>query len=378
MTKKKQVSKTLKNVLTNETMIAIRNLYYDMKPVIEEVSAWWDFDMYSRKFGPAVYSDDFEGQNKLDLATFLKTIATRRPVLNVPIYKSMRPRTIREGERVVSKENRHGPLLSLSSNKDLFSFSIKINDANVITTNSVGKPRNFTITDPSGEWYDGWTTIEWDPSASENEFLNDKNLWAGNRVVFKHFVHPNRWTSFYGAPYFITKALIDRLTEEAKHYNVLIKKMLKAGIDYPEKGEDAKTDWGKTETEPGKSVKFRALEVDIDIPDYEGEYQKVEFNQQELIRLTKLRREWVYTTIPNLRFATRTTELAFFKYGENKMPHWLKNIKWEEDYKQKGKRIVWERLVIVQPGVGEVAVAIRKRVKEKAEIMAMNYNGGIE
>ncbi len=377
MTLRKKVAKTLKTVLDNEQMVDIRNLSSNIEPVIEEVSSWWDFDMYNRKFGPAVYTEDFSGQEKLDLATFLKTISTRKPILNIPLYKAMRPRTIREGERVVSKDNRHGALLSLSSNKDLFSFSIKINDANVITTDSVGKPRNFTITDPSGEWYKGWTTIQWDPVAKENNFLNDKNLWSGNRLIFKHFVHPNRWTSFYGAPYFITKALINRLTDEAAYYNKKIKEIITSGIAYPIKGEGVQKSWPKQKKEPGKSVKFRALEIDIDIPGYKNDYQEIEFNQSELIRITELRRNWVYSIIPNLRFVTRATELAFFKYGNTKMPHWLKNVKWEFDYVLKGKRVKWDRMVIMQPGVGQRAVSIRKRIKEKSEIMAMEYKGGI-
>ena len=57
------------------------------------------------------------------------------------------------------------------------------------------------------------------------------------------------------------------------------------------------------------------------------------------------------------------------------MPHWLENVKWENDYVVPGKRIKWERLVLFQPGVGKRSVSIRKRNYEKSEIVSKDYKG---
>jgi len=381
MTERKHVAKTLKEVLDHPVMKMVLDKAVPPFEIVKAVEGWWSFDMYSRKPGPAIVDGIFKGTD-LDLACFLMTIAERGAVINIPTYKSMRPKTIKEGQRVSSSTNRHGPIVNLTSNKDVFSFGIRIKDANVMTTDSVGDYRTYSLTDPSGTWYSGWNRIEWDPSAEENKFLFENSLWTGNRVVFKNFVHPNRWTSLYGKHYFITKALIERLTDQAKDYFAQMKRMQKAGIQFPETGDGAPTKWPKQDREQGKSVKFRSLQVEVDIPPYEGEYPVFKDTQEDLVRLDGWRRLLNNSIIPNLRFATRATELAFFLHGiqdgVERKPAWIAGgTKWEKDYVPKGKRTKWDRLVLLQPSVGERAVAIRKRIREKSEIMAMDYQGGI-
>lgn len=383
MTERKRVAKTLKSVLDHPVMKVVTDKESDINTVIDEVSGFWTYDMYTRKPGPALEDGVFVGTD-LDLACFLSTIADRGAVINIPWYKSMRPKTIKEGERISSKENRHGPILSLSSNKDVFSFGVKIRDYNVMTTDSVGEPRNFSLTSPDGNWYDGWSTIGWDPSAKENQFLTENEIWTGNRVVFKHFVHPNRWISMYGQYYFITKALIDRLTAQASDHFKQMKRMLEAGIEYPDSGKHAKKEWPKSEREEGKSVKFESLEVEVDFPYNDSSFPVLENSVENLIKLTEERRLWNNTIIPNLRFSTRITELAFYKHGlkndgSEKMPAWISGTAtWERDFKFPRKRNKWDRIKFMQPGVGEFSVAIRKRIKTKSEIMAKDFNGGIQ
>lgn len=379
MTEKKQVAATLANILDNNFMKDILNRETPPFILADKAQQWWSWDLFSRSPGPALKDGVFVGTD-LDLACFLMTLSDRNAIINIPKYKSMKPTTIREGERVISNENRHGPIIGLVSNQELFSFSIRIKDANVINENEVGAYRTFSVTDPSGEWYKGWESIQWDPSLKENAFLSDKNLWAGHTIVFKNFVHPNRWTSFYGQYYFMTKALIDRLTEQAKDMNIQIKKMLSSGVEYPSEGKDAQKEWPKTETAEGKSVKFKAMEVEIDLPEVNNEFPIYKSNTDNLIQLTKDRKKLVYTIIPNLRFATRCTELAFFKHANNtetsdeRLPAWLGGgVKWERNYKQKGKKKIWDRLKIMQPGVGQTSVSIRKRIIEKTETMAIDY-----
>jgi len=335
--------------------------------------------MYTRKPGPALVDGIFEGTD-LDLACFLTALSERGAVLNLPNYKSMRPSTIREGERISSKENRHGKILGVISNKDVFSFSLRIMDMNVMTSETVGEPRTFSLTTPDGNWYDGWDRIEWDPSAKENEFLTENELWTGSGIVFKHFAHPNRWISLYGQHYFITKALINRLTEQAADNFKQIKKMLAEGIEYPAIGEKgAPKVYGKSTKEKGKSVKFESLEVEIDLPQNETKFLQIDSTQENLIKLTDERKYWNNTVIPTIRFATRLTEYVFYtngmkKDGGEKMPAWLSGgTTWERDFKLPRKQIQWDRLKLMQPGVGKFSVSIRKRIKSKAEIMAMDF-----
>ncbi len=289
MTERKQIAKTLKNVLDNPTMVGVMDRHIDPSTLVDVVADWWGFDMYTRKPGPALRDGVFVGTD-LDLACFMSAIADRGAVINIPTYKSMRPKTIREGQRVISDKNRHGQIINLVSNKDLFSFGVKILDANVVTTDTVGEPRAFSLTDPSGEWHSGWSTIAWDPSAKENQFLQENDLWLGNRIIFKNFVHPNRWTSFFGQYYFMTKALIERLTEQGKNFHGQIKRMLADGITYPTEGEGSQKKWPKSEREAGKSVKFRSLQVEVDIPEYDGVYPEFDNTQENLIHLTNERR----------------------------------------------------------------------------------------
>ena len=93
--------------------------------------------------------------------------------------------------------------------------------------------------------------------------------------------------------------------------------------------------------------------------------------------LTEKRKNYVYTIIPTLTFMTRATEYAFDKHvqekGLNVFPTWLKDVSWEKDYKQKGKRTFWNRLVFYQPGVGKTGVAIRFRKWKKSEKVNESY-----
>jgi len=383
MTEKKHVAKTLSNILENPTMQFVMDRTLPQIDVIDVVQKYWSLNMYTRKPGPALIDGIFEGTD-LDLACFLSGLADRGAVINLPQYKSMRPTTIKEGERISSKENRHGKIMGLVSNKDVFSFSLRIMDMNVMKSESVGEPRTFSLTTPDGNWYEGWDRIEWDPSAKENKFLTENNIWTGNQVIFKHFVHPNRWISMYGQYYFITKSLIERLTEQAADHYVQIKRMLDNGIKYPKSGEEgAKKEWPKSSKDKGKSVKFKSLEVEVDFP-MNGEYPQLEDSQENLIELTEERRYWNNTVIPNLRFVCRITEYAFYKFGiktngEEKMPAWLSGgTTWERNFKFPRKQNEWDRLKLMQPGVGEFSVSIRKRIKVKSEIMSKDFIEGIE
>ena len=378
MTQPKKVATTLKTVLDHPIMKNVMNRQIDLAATIDEVLSWWEYDLYSRKPGPAYDEDGIFQGTDLDLACFIYSLSDRGASINLPEYKSMRKRTIKEGQVLTSKENRHGNIIGVTSNKNTFTFSVRIKDMNVMKTDSFGDYRNFALTDIDGNWYEGWKKLQFLPTADENKFITENKLWTGNEVIFKNFIHPNRWTSFYGQYYFITKCLIERLREETKYYNNCIKRMLDEGIKYPSSsGEGDK----KEEREYGdsKSIKIRSFQVEVDIPENETKYPEYISNEKNLLSLTKLARTYRYKVIPKLSFPVRATELAFYKYGKNndqieRFPSWLKDVKWERNYKESSRaKKLWDRLVLFQPKVGEKGVSIRKRLYEKTEYVSENY-----
>jgi len=372
----KKVASTLVNVLENPLMQTTLSRAEAIQPVIDRVLNHWSYDLFTRNPG-AAYTDDgvFVGTD-LDLACFLFALAERGAVINLPKYEGRRVRTATEGERVVSNDNRHGKILNVVSNKETFSFSVRILDANVITTDSVGNFRNFMIVDLDGTWYDGWKTIEFVPDAKENDFLKNNELWTGNSVVFKNFVHPNRWVSFYGQHYFITKVLIDRLTEEAKFLKETAAEMRKKGIKIGGIGGEKKEWPKKTVVGEQKSIKVPTLEAQIDYPQFMFEWPKPIDSMlpgfkgttpSDLLKAVEDRsRELTSTIIPKLRFATRATEYAFNFNGDNgqKMPAWIENAKWEKGYVLPGKKAEWNRLVLAK------GLTIRYRKYDISQIVA--------
>lgn len=370
----KKVASTLVNVIDNPMMQAAIDRSDPIQPVIDKMMNHWGYDLFTRKPG-AAYTDDgvFVGTD-LDLACFLFALAERGAVINIPKYESRRVKTVTEGERVISSDNRHGKILGILANKENFSFSIRIHDANVITTDSVGNFRNFMLVDLDGTWYDGWQCVEFVPDAKENDFLTNNSLWSGNSVIFKNFIHPNRWISFYGQYYFVTKVLLDRLTEEAKFLKDYAADMRKRGVTIGGSNGEKKEWPKKTEVGEKKSIKVPVLEAEVEYPDFFNDYDVLTtlpnykgVDDSDLLKAVEDRsRELTYTIIPKLRFATRATEYAFHTNGDDgeKMPTWIENAKWERGYVQKGKRTEWNRLVLTR------GIALRYRKYERSEIVS--------
>ena len=373
----KEIARTIIDMTTSKAMQRLLDRHEPIDSEhLEELAQHWEYDLYSRKPGPAYFENGVFKPTDLDLACFLSALVQRGAVLNLPTYKSQRPKTMKEGEWITSSGNRHGKAVKLVSNKDVFSFSLQIVDQNVVQTSStspdqVGAPRNFMLVGLDGSWSEGWRKIEFVPSAKENDFLNDKKLWTGNTVVFSNFVHPNRWTSFYGKYYFLTKLVINRLEEENKHLRQEIKRLLSQGVVYPATGDGAKKEWPKQTTGEGVSRKFKALQVEVDAP-WKGTFPLIDSSQASLIEATERVRWVAQRVLPGLKFATRATELAFFQAGcsEKGFPAWIKGAEWTHDYVVKGKRSKWERLVLNQTFPGELGFALRYRVYEKSEKVA--------
>lgn len=360
----KRKTQAIENLITeNPAVIAALHRNDSMEHVIKDVLNWWDFDIYKRRPGPAI---DDEGEfigTDLDLATFLFSLVKRNAVIVIPSYKSLRQSTKKAEEHVVSKENRHGKLIGLTANKHVFTFSVKIFDTNVITSNDVGAFRNFLITDMDGTFYDGWKTIQFIPSQEEQDYIRRHGLAVQDKISFNTFVHPERWRSIFGQYYFATRVVIDRLEDEAKWLYNEIKTMNAAGIQLP--SELVKpSEYEKPS--PSKSIKVTATEFEVDHPELQGSYYKEPHNVATLIKFHERRKSYLYQIIPALRFATRTCELAYIKYGNNRVPHWFKGRNWEE-FTFAGKRIVWNRFVMHQYKVGSFGLALRYRQYLKSE-----------
>lgn len=373
----KQVAATLKDAVASEAMQRILNRAEPVFDIADTLLDHWKYDLYTRKPGPAYFENGALQPTDLDLACFLSALVDRKAVIVLPHYKSKRAKTTREGEHVLSRSNRHGQVLGMIANKEVFSFSIRVFDQNVIQQGDESKPdqtgafRSFMLVDLDGTWHEGWSQIEFMPTAKENAFLNDRSLWTDNTVVFKNFVHPNRWISFYGQYYMLTKALIDRLEQENKHLNAEIKRLLTAGFTFPLEGEGAKAEWPHTEKGESKPVKVPAFEATVDL-EFRGMFNPCEDSQEALIKADALARRIRYSINPALRFATRATELAFAQAGAKHkgFPAWIKGASWETGYREPGGRTAWERLVLHQAFPGQRGVALRYRQYEKTERVA--------
>lgn len=383
----KHVAKTLTTLSTTD---AFQRLFDPSDPLDDLVSTLkdhWSYDLYSRRPGPALLENNVLTPTDLDLACFLSALVDRKAVINLPTYQSRRASTTREGEHVVSSLNRHGHVHGLVSNKEVFSFSVRITDANVITStpdgkNSVGAFRNFMLVDLDGHWYDGWKSIEFIPSKKENDFLEDKSLWTGNTVYFQNFIHPNRWISFYGQYYLLTKLVVERLRLEAAALSVFVSSMKADGLTLPTSGPGAQFEIPATIVGESVPKKVAAFEAEIDLPGnlalpntYANTNPKTNDGlTATYLRLKKLR----YEVIPHLSFALRATELAFCNHSKllattglppapysPTFPSWITGAAWDREHKI--KRTVWNRLVLHQEVPFSKGLAIRYRVYEKTE-----------
>jgi hypothetical protein len=321
------------------------------------VAQHWAVDLTTRNPAPALIEADGLKPTDLDLAAFLAALVDRHAVINIPEYRARRPVEKVATEHVISKENRHGHIVGLRANKEVFSFSILIKDTNVMTMNNdqqeVGAYRTFMIVDLDGTWYDGWKTIEFLPTAKENAWLDDKQLWTDNKLLFQNFVHPLRWPSFYGKYYIATKVLIARLEDEARALRGWIKERRRGAAQEQEPRE------AKEEIGASKKIVVAAFEAVVDGPDLRGKYNNPEHISDAVTRLAEINK-----ILPSLRFATRATELSFHQHGPDPLPGWIDTI-WSQ-WRGKGCRTVWNRITV--PMAKDVAICYR--VWDKIETVA--------
>jgi hypothetical protein len=372
MTQPKSISDTLKNLLSYPVVERILNRSSNIYDSIATVKEYWGYDLLKRKPSPAYDDYDVFTGTDLDLACFLYELSGRGAVINIPIYKALRQARVKEGEKITSKYNRHGQLMGVTANKDFFTFSISILDQNVVGADKVGEYRNFAMTDFNGDFYPGWSEIQFVPTLNENKFITESKLWSGNKIFFKNFIHPNRWTSFFGYHYVITKLLISRLEEESKHYYGQMKKILNAGFKYP--GDSGPGMFPSKPEGDKKSMKFKSFQAQVFIPEaeYTGLYPELNKTQKNLVMAYEHRKELTYKIIPKLRFMVRATEYAHF-IAQDRFPAWMKNTKWEEGFVIPGGRTKWDRVKLFQTKPGEFSVSLLRRTYDKSTQVDADY-----
>lgn len=354
---RKRIPPTLRDIGDNPLMKVILNRSKPIQSVVDELLKHWQYDLDSRRPEAACAG--------LDMACFMAVLAERGAVINIPVYGRARPKTVREGEYAVSERHRHGKVISLNAHQKTFSFSVRIMDMNVLITykaeDDVGAYRNFMLVHVDGKWHKGWRSIEFVPTAKENDFLF--GLSQGDTITFEYFVHPNRWVAFYGHYYILTKVLIERLYAEAEHYRDESERLLGLGIKLP---PGVLKEWPEQIRETGKEIKVKAFEAVVDTPDFVGKFRRVPESAKGLRKAVEARKRLIYTTIPMLRFAVRATELAFFlhgKDGESMPPRFC--IRWQRNWREGPRhKKLWSRWEITPE------FTLRYRIYEKKEVVA--------
>lgn len=322
--------------MSNELLAAIVN---------QSIMSW-----EGRNPSPALdRNGNFVGTD-LDLFSFLQPIAARGAVIEIPRYRNRRQIVVRHNERKVGTTN-FGPLTGLTAKKDVFSFSVRIHDKSIIRKDEltgkeeIGAHRNYMVVDVDGYWYAGWDRIIWDPTAAENRFLTESRLWTGNSVMFKTYVHPNRWQSIFGAPYLLSKWAIARIDDEAGFYRSEVKRLKELGFVLPARKQYSVEAVGETVPIP-----VTTLEAELDIPPFGGNYWPVEMSHKGLMEAYKRQKFLTYRLKPFIQFGVRANEAAFYLYGFNssgpRVAHWMEGRNWKEGYKTPNGRTVWNQMVL--------------------------------
>ncbi|MBI2048167.1 MAG: hypothetical protein HYT27_03430 [Parcubacteria group bacterium] len=301
-----------------------------------------------RNPAPALDEDgNFQGTD-MDLFSFLVPLAHRNAVIEIPRYRNRRKIVVKETERKIGT-NQFGKITGLVSNKDVLSFSVRLWDMTIAKENketgeeSIGAHRAYMIVDCDGHWYDGWDKIVFNPTAPENKFLTEKELWTGNTVYFKFYVHPNRWQSVFSAQHLLKLLLIERIDSEAKFYRGEMKRLEEKGFSLPE-GVKPAYEPAVYEGTTAK-IQVHTIEFELDYPGFSGVYVSVPDSQKGLVDAYQRQKYLTYTLKPQVRFVVRANETAYFYYGlegfENKVAPWMEGRKWVSGYRTPKGRVDW-------------------------------------
>ncbi len=350
---------------------------HDILPLINELVDEWGYNLEKRKPGVAYITPDGKPVTDLDLACYLSALASKRAVVNLPEYKSRRGATVTEGEVVLDKDNRHGRIINLGSNQKTFSFTVVVEDANVITADSVGRPRAFMIQDLTGEWHDGWKEIQIMPTGLAKDVF-DSLCGNDHKVRFKDFIHPLRWTSVFSKNFRLAKFAADvRIADQVKFLKKETKR-LREELEIPPKVWSKSSSVGKT-----KSIPVQAYESFMEGVEMTGEYSEFPTTQDGYEEAMNLLRR-LSERQRMLRFHIRASEYSWHRHLSKALgsastdawvkgsvnavtpaPAWAKNKVWATGYKTSDKAKTHFARLEVEPGV-----FYRFRTMQKSERVA--------
>lgn len=243
---------------------------------------------------------DDEGETAMDFTSFMMVLLLSDAVINLPTYKRRRVATVNPDEIVVSAQNRHGRVLGLTSNQNVWSMGVNIMDANVMTASTVGASRTFLFQDLTGEWYDEWSGIDF---RTDNFPEKLRTAFTANEIKFTEMVSRNRGAGLYSRRFMLAKAAITRLQDRDRFLKAEAKRLAP-----PVDPTAPKAPWsGSHKVGTGEKVKVWAFNCFVDVT-LTGDYapaESLDAVQQERHRLRQ--------NIQTLRFCTRATEFGFWK-----------------------------------------------------------------
>ncbi len=414
----KKVAKSLTGMLSDPLMAEILDRGSSVMELVPAILDDWSYNLLERKPGPAVLEDGTFVGTDLDLLFVIQAIAKIKSWISIPEdYKPMRQSHRREGETHFGGDRR-GRVLGVAANKDVFSFSARMPDKTVMNDDGSDAYRSFALTGLSGEFHKGLGTITFNPPEEWKQMIKDRKLEHDpGSIQIKYPIHPARAGSYFGKPHMRVQALLTRCEEEMTWYGMMVKRMVGAGVKYPDGKSGNKKEWGKTTpSSDSKKIKVPAFESMLYIPGvlphpvlmafpqkkvkekWSEWYNRVvdessaisdtctwfpnyENSTENLVMCKDHYRYLRYTAIPDLRFIARGNQLAYLKYGEerlgpNKFPHWIKNAAWEDDFVFPGKRAKYKRLVLFQEKPGMYGISLVHRRYEKSEKVHPDYELG--
>jgi hypothetical protein len=360
----------------NKVMEKLADRTQTVTSTVNDLLEEWGYDLGKRKPGVAYVDDNGNPITNLDLACFLNEFAKERGTVVLPEYKSRRAATKTEGEILSSKKDRHGRVIGMTSNQKVFSFSITVEDANVMTASDVGKARNFMLQDLDGTWHEGWHSIEFPPTGLREE-VHQKFCGDDNIMRFEYFIHPNRWTSVYSEAFRNAKAAELRLADQVRFLKAEVKR-LRETLEVPPKP------WPKTaKVGQETTTKVWAFESALDGFEMYEDYEVYPTTQKGLEEAQALKKRYE-GMLKVLRFNIRASEFAFWKHFQKTVPTqkvlgwlqdgngeqpgrpvWVRDKSWQTGYKTGPRaRTTFARMEL-EPGVW-----YRWRVYEKTERVA--------
>lgn len=382
----RKVATTLTEILHNPIVEASLDRSRPIRPVIERTLKAWEVDLERRRPSPA-YTEGAEGEaiyrgTDFDLFTFLMALAKRRAVINIPSYANLQPRTSQLNQRIISRENRHGQIFKVISNNDVHSFSVRMKDFNVVEImpdgrEEVGAFRHFAVVDYFGRLHEGWKQVEFRATREERRFFEERRLLTYEEPLrFEHFVHPHLAMAFYGSRYIATKALAQRIRDQAAYYRKLASDLRRDGIRLPAPSEEQEVVTYES-IETGTKVVVPSVQAKLILPEPRGEYPIYSLDDEGRTRrydelptddtramqgvlryADRIAKYLIYGIGATVRAPVRAVELAYFLHGFEKdyqlevgrerTPAWGIPA-WIRDYKESRRhRIQWNALKLTE------------------------------